>query len=52
VEGYKSDMPGFENVLSDDEIRAVLTFIKSTWPERERQYQELRARAERGNAAR
>jgi mono/diheme cytochrome c family protein len=52
VDGYKSDMPGFENVLSDDEIRAVLAFIKSTWPERERQYQELRTRAERGNAAR
>ncbi|TQF85224.1 cytochrome c [Elioraea sp. Yellowstone] len=52
VDGYKSDMPGFENVLSDDEIRAVLTFIKGTWPERERQYQELRTRAERGNAAR
>jgi mono/diheme cytochrome c family protein len=52
VDGYKSDMPGFENVLSDGEIRAVLAFIKSTWPEREREYQELRTRAERGNVAR
>lgn len=52
VQGYKSDMPGFENVLSDDEIRAVLAFIQGTWPERERQYQELRTRAERANAAR
>ena len=45
-------MPGFENVLSDGEIRAVLAFIKGTWPEREREYQELRTRAERGNVAR
>ena len=38
--GYESDMPGFADVLSDAEIRAVLAFIKSTWPERERGYQE------------
>lgn len=37
---YESDMPRFGSVLSDDEIRAVLAFIKSTWPERERRYQE------------
>ncbi len=30
---YKSDMRGFADVLSDDEIRAILAFIKSTWPE-------------------
>lgn len=34
--GYESDMPAFDGVLTDDEIRAVLAFIKSTWPERER----------------
>jgi mono/diheme cytochrome c family protein len=39
VPGYESDMPGFEGVLSDDEIAAVLAFIKSTWPERERGFQ-------------
>lgn len=37
--GYESDMPGFADVLSDPEIRAVLDYIKSTWPERERAYQ-------------
>ncbi|WP_244274483.1 c-type cytochrome [Pannonibacter phragmitetus] len=37
--GYASDMPGFADVLSDAEIRAVLDYIKSTWPERERSYQ-------------
>lgn len=31
--GYQSDMPGFEGRLSDDEIWAVLSFIKSRWPE-------------------
>jgi len=28
---YKSDMPGFKDILSDREIIAVLSFIKSTW---------------------
>ena len=37
--GYQSDMPAFAGVLSDDEIRAVLAFIKSTWPDRARAYQ-------------
>lgn len=30
--GYKSDMIGFKEILSDEEIVAVLSFIKSTWP--------------------
>jgi mono/diheme cytochrome c family protein len=38
--GYESDMSGFGDVLSDAEIHAVLAYIKSTWPERERSYQE------------
>ncbi len=29
---YASDMPGYENVLADGEIIAVLSYIKSTWP--------------------
>ena len=28
--GYESDMPGFGNVLSDADIRAVLAYIRST----------------------
>lgn len=39
VTGYQSDMPGFADVLSDAEIAAVLAYIKSTWPERERDFQ-------------
>lgn len=38
--GYESDMPGFADVLTDAEIRAVISFIKGTWPERERKMQE------------
>lgn len=40
VPGYESDMPAFGGVLDDDEIRAVLLFIKSTWPA------DIRARQE------
>ena len=47
-EGYASDMPGFESVLSDVEIDAVLTFIRSTWADREREFQERQSRFERG----
>lgn len=39
VASYESDMPAFEGVLSDDDIAAVLAFIKSTWPERQRRFQ-------------
>lgn len=39
VPGYESDMPAFGEILSDDEIAAVLAFIKSTWPERQRDVQ-------------
>ncbi len=31
-QGYQSDMPAFEGKLSDAEIRAVLEYVKSTWP--------------------
>lgn len=39
-EGYESDMPAFGDVLTDEEIWAVLSFIKSTWPTRELTSQE------------
>lgn len=42
VTGFKSGMPPFENVLSDAEIRAVLDYIKSTWPEDIRAVQAAR----------
>ena len=30
--GYESDMIGYGDILTDDEIRAVMAYIKSTWP--------------------
>ena len=39
VPGYESDMPAFEEVLPDTEIAAVLAYIKSTWPDRQRDFQ-------------
>lgn len=44
--GYETDMPAFEGVLSDAQISAVLEYIKSTWPERARRYQEARSEAD------
>jgi S-disulfanyl-L-cysteine oxidoreductase SoxD len=32
--GYRSNMQGFGDVLSDEEIIAALAYIKSTWPPR------------------
>ena len=43
--GYETDMPAFAPVLTDDEIRSALDYIKSTWPERERAYQAARSEA-------
>ncbi|QAU33717.1 cytochrome c [Janthinobacterium sp. 17J80-10] len=31
-EGYESDMPAYGKVLSEEEIIAVLAYIKSNWP--------------------
>ncbi len=30
--GYQSDMPAFGNTLSDEDIWAVIAYIKSSWP--------------------
>lgn len=40
---FKSAMPGFGETLSDDQIWAVLAFIKSRWPERQREIQAQRS---------
>jgi mono/diheme cytochrome c family protein len=45
VEGFESGMPGFEGTLTDAEIRDVLEYIKSTWPDRERAAQVARTEA-------
>ncbi len=38
-EGYESDMLPFGDVITDEEIWAVLSFFKSTWSEKSRAYQ-------------
>lgn len=50
VPNYESDMPAFGDVLSDDEIRAILAFIKSTWPERQRAFQAEVTANDRGGS--
>lgn len=35
----QSNMPAFVDVLSDEQITAVLTYIKNSWPEETRQFQ-------------
>ncbi|HEX9182163.1 MAG TPA: cytochrome c [Burkholderiales bacterium] len=47
-QGYASDMPAYRGVLKDEEIWAVLAFIKSHWTSR----QVLEARAEINRQAR
>ncbi|WP_375263311.1 c-type cytochrome [Palleronia sp.] len=50
VSDYESDMPAFAGILSDEEIEAVLAYIKSTWPERQRAFQaKVTANAEEGS---
>lgn len=47
VQNYESDMPAFEGLLTDEQIKAILAYIKSTWPERQRAFQaEVTANAE------
>ncbi|MFD0917572.1 c-type cytochrome [Pseudahrensia aquimaris] len=36
---YKSNMPAYEGVLTDKEIKAVLSFIESTWSQTTRTHQ-------------
>lgn len=40
IKDYESAMPAFEGVLSDDEIIAVLSWIKAQWPTQIREQQE------------
>lgn len=44
--GYESNMPAFQDVLTDEEILAILEYIKSTWPDRERNYQAERSESD------
>ena len=39
-EGYQSDMPAWKETLKDEDIWAVLAFIKSTWPKEKLEFQQ------------
>lgn len=46
--GYQSDMPAYGGTLSDEDIWAVLAYIKSSWPQEIRRAQrELTLRQDR-----
>ncbi len=38
--GYQSDMPAYANTLSDDDIWAVIAYVKSSWPPEIRKAQQ------------
>jgi len=44
--GYETDMPAFADRMSDEEIRAVIDYIKTTWPDRESDIQRSRSQAD------
>lgn len=47
-ENYPSDMPAWGSALSDDDILAVIAYIKSRWPAETRKIQEdINAKAKR-----
>ncbi|MCF7699210.1 c-type cytochrome [Loktanella sp. M215] len=39
---YQSDMPAYAGTLTDDQIIAVLSYIKSTWPQTIRDSHDMR----------
>ena len=39
ITNFKSGMPGFADVISDEEIWDILAYIRSTWPERVQEIQ-------------
>jgi mono/diheme cytochrome c family protein len=46
---FISSRPGFDTVLDDRAIEAILDYIKPTWPERSREVQPERSRAVSGD---
>lgn len=44
---FNSGMPGFGDQLNDRQIWDIIGYIKSTWPDRQRELQATRSEAER-----
>ena len=42
IADFPSNMPGFGDVMTDDEIWNILAYIRSTWPERIKHIQSAR----------
>ena len=42
LKDFKSGMPGFSDVITDEEIWDILAYIRSTWPERVKEIQAAR----------
>ena len=42
IEGFKSGMPGFSDVIGEEEIWEILAYIRSTWPDRIQEIQAAR----------
>ena len=42
ITNFNSGMPGYAEVMTDDEIWDVLAYIRSTWPENIQEYQAKR----------
>ncbi len=52
LEGYASAMPIYKDVLSDEDIKAVLSFIKSRWPaEIQARHTEMNEKATQNKSA-
>ncbi len=52
LEGFVSSMPIYKDILSDEEIIAALSFIKSRWPaEIQARHTEMNAKATHNNSA-
>lgn len=50
LENYKTRMPAYEGELTDEEIIAVLSFVKSKWPEEvQRRHDQVNQSANRKN---
>ena len=45
-DGYESDITGFEGLLTETEIEAIVAYLKSEWPERECMHQKRVTTAE------
>lgn len=49
-DGYESDMPGYQGILTDRQILDVLSYIKSSWPpEIQARHDELNRQAQRSH---